>query len=81
MQGFGDLAEVLDKTSIEVDESEERLQRLLGCGHLPLGNGLDLFWIGADLSVSDDETQVLDLWLLKRTLGLSKEQTVLSQLL
>ena len=65
MQGFGDLAEVLDELSVEVDESEERLQRLLSGGHLPLGDGFDLLWIGADLSVSDNETQVLHLWFLK----------------
>ena len=65
MQRLGILAEVLDELSVEVDKSEERLQCFLGGGHLLLGDGFDLLRIGADLSISDDETQVLHLWLLK----------------
>ena len=73
MQRLGNFAEVLDESSVEIDESKERLQRFLGVGHLPLGDGFDLLWIGTHFSISNDETQVLHLWLLERALGFSKE--------
>ena len=58
----------MDKSAVKVDKAKEGLQGLLGGGHLPLFDSGNLLGVGANLSISYNETKVFNLGFFEEAL-------------
>jgi hypothetical protein len=79
MEWVGDLGEVLDEAAVEVgkpDESSDVTERL---GDRPVADSFNLGGVHADLSLMDNQAQVLDLGLLELAFLGSEVEIVLLQ--
>ena len=68
MKRTSDMAEVFDKSAIEVTKPKERLQLFLPCWNGPFGDSLDFGGIHAYATFFHDHAQVLNLRLLELAL-------------
>ena len=81
MQRFGDVGEVGDEPSVEVDEPYERLDLRPVGGNHPLHYGLDLLGICGYCAIADDESQIGDGVHLEEALGGLQVELVLTKVL
>jgi hypothetical protein len=58
----------INESTVEIGETKKRLQLLYRSGDWPQGNGVELLGVHLDTISANDETQVLYLGLVKKTL-------------